>query len=58
MPEDQLAPPSPDPTTEQRRDWSTPRLERLDVHDTEQGVSAKQSSSLENSTSYNSPPVC
>jgi hypothetical protein len=39
-----------------RRTWSAPKLERLDFDGTEQ--SAKNPSSFESATSYNSPPIC
>jgi hypothetical protein len=40
----------------ERRPWSAPQLERLDFDGTE--MSAKNPSSFELGTSYNSPAVC
>jgi hypothetical protein len=36
-----------------RREWSAPRLERLDFDGTEKG-----SSSIEDTLAYASPPIC
>jgi hypothetical protein len=47
--------PAVDMPTRARQAWSRPRLERLDFDGTEQ--SAKNPSSFEGATSYNSPPV-
>lgn len=59
MPEHPIAAPPPDPAASPRREWSTPRLERLDVDDTEMGTPvAKNPSTFEGATSYKSPAVC
>lgn len=41
----------------QRREWSAPQLQRLDIEGT-RGFSAKNLDSQELATAYASPPLC
>jgi hypothetical protein len=41
------------PESDDRREWSAPRLERLDFDGTE-----KFSSTVEDALAYTSPPIC